>query len=37
MDTLMKVVPDTVTDSNYEHVPVLGIQTEEENEDKGEP
>jgi len=37
MDTLMKVVPDTVTDSNYEHVPVLGIQTEKENEDKGEP
>lgn len=27
MDTLMKVVPDTVADSNYEHVPVLGIQT----------
>lgn len=37
MDTLMKVVPDTVTDSNYEHVPVLWIQTEKENEDKGEP
>lgn len=37
MDTLMKVVPDTVADSNYEHVPVLGIQTKKENENKEGP
>lgn len=27
MDTLMKVRPDTATDSDYEYVPVLESQT----------
>lgn len=27
MDTLMKVGPDTATDSDYQHIPILESQT----------
>lgn len=35
MDTLMKVGPDTATDSDYQHIPILESQTKKWNENNG--